>query len=102
MLVIKTIIFFLKGFLEKSKLLEHKRIRHSGGKAANSFAKEPTLNASFDDGEDDINNPFKLKKCSIRLRKLWYIEKALDLGYTTVWMPPKGSDRNICRPKPIW
>ncbi len=84
--------------------MEHKRARHSEGKAANSLAKEPTLNAPIGDGEDDesFNCPFKLKKCSIRLRKLGYIETALDLGYTTVWlMPPKGSDRNNCRPKPI-
>jgi len=50
----------------------------------------------------DKNNPFKLKKCSIRLRKLAYIELALDLGCKTIWIPPKDSNRNIYKPKPVW
>ena len=53
--------------------------------------------------DDDVNNnPFKLKKCSIRIRKLWYIEQAMELGCKSVWIPPKGSNRNSCKPKPIW
>jgi len=55
-----------------------------------------------DESDDDENNPLKLKKCSIRLQKLAYIEQALDLGCTTIWIPPKGSNRNIYKPKPIW
>ena len=71
------------------------------------LAVEPPLKSSADDRDDkndvndDENNPLKLKKCSIRIRKLWYIEQALDLGCTTIWIPPKGSNRNIYKPKPI-
>ena len=55
---------------------------------------------------EDRNNPYELKRCSIRLRKLWYIEKAVDFGCTTIWMPPKSSNGNKigskCTPKPVW
>lgn len=33
---------------------------------------------------DENNNPFKLKKCYIRLEKLGHVERALALGYTTI------------------
>jgi len=55
-----------------------------------------------DDDDDENNNPFKLKKCSIRLQKLWYIEQAIELGCSTVWIPPKGSNRNHFKPKLVW
>ena len=74
------------------------------------LAVEPPLTLlSIDDvGEEDSssdnenNNPFKLKKCTIPLRKLWYIEQAIKLGCPTVWIPPKGSNRNLYKPKPIF
>jgi len=72
------------------------------------LAVEPPLTSSGGDGfeednssDDENNNPFKLKKCTIRLRKLLYIEQALDLGCKTIWIPPKGSNRNLYRPKTI-
>jgi len=40
------------------------------------------------DFSEENNNPYKLKKCSIHLRKLACIERALALGCTTVLIPP--------------
>jgi len=74
------------------------------------LAVEPPLTLSGDyeleedenSSDDENNNPFKLKKCTIHLRKLWYIEQAIKLGCPTVWIPPKGSNRNLYKPKPIF
>ena len=52
---------------------------------------EPHLNVSYEFLEnylsDDSINPFKLKKCFIRLSKLPYIESALKMGCQTILLP---------------
>lgn len=73
----------------------HAKGQHSGGKAV--LAVVPP---SGDDGILTIS-PLKLKKCTIRLQKLAYIEGALESGCTSIWIPPVGCDPNIHKPKPI-
>ncbi len=48
-----------------------------------------TINGSMgevdeNDSSDDENNPLKLKKCSIRIQKVSYIEKAVKEGCQTI------------------
>ena len=70
---------------------------HAGGKAV--LAVVPTLKISS--GIVENNNPLKLKKCSIRLQKLAYIEESIESGCTSIWIPSIVCDLNIYKPKPI-
>ena len=74
-----------------------------------ALAVEPPLNAvENSDGitenildssmEDEASSTMKLKKFSIRLKRFWYIELAVEKGCRAVLMP---KNRNV-KPKPIW
>ena len=45
-------------------------------------SERPTI--QYDAGEDDPGNPHKLRKCSILLKRVGYIEEAVERGCKSV------------------
>lgn len=111
--------FRLQVFLRKKSIKEHIRICQVKARLSliedgmneeeAALAVEPPLNGvENSDGitenildssmEDEASSTMKLKKFSIRLKRFWYIELAVEKGCRAVLMP---KNRNF-KPKPIW
>jgi len=108
--VINLIILDFQGFYSKGSRRKHLiccKLKNRGALTGQSGKEKALLDSklSTDDGVeensfyDENDNPYKLKHCSVHLRKLWYIERALDLGCTTIWIPPKGNSSRFKNPK---
>lgn len=75
--------------------MRHAKTHSTGRKVV--LAVETPLKISS--GDDEIK--IKLKKCTIHLQKLAYIEEAIESGCKSIWIPSIVCDLNIYKPKPI-